>query len=151
MRAGARHKRLHPSLKQYVGALVAHNYTAHDIRELLIQSCLVWCDTACGSGEIPEEERKETLGGVERRLRRMSLGMIVATLNNMLPTSSFPPRDKRSSCGEAHRPHKDARLWALLGCCCAKPGGSAACIGHHSRFSTPAYGTPADRQEHLAR
>lgn len=99
MRTSAPHRRLHPSLKQYVGALVAHNYTAHEVRELLIHSCLVCSDTASESNEVPEEERKEALGALERRLRRMSLGMIVATLNNMLPDVPYPPRNKCSSCG----------------------------------------------------
>jgi len=87
-------KPLDPRLRQYVGGLVARNYTAHEIRELLIQSCLVWFDTASELGEVPEEERKEVLVDLEHRLRRMSLGMIVAALNGMLQNPSYPPAQR---------------------------------------------------------
>jgi hypothetical protein len=84
-------KPLDPRLRQYIGALVADKYTVNEIRELLIQSCLVCCDTACVFSDLPEDERKEALAALENRLRRMSLGRILATLNNMIPGPSYPP------------------------------------------------------------
>ena len=77
-------KPLDPRLKQYVGELLARNYTAYEIRDVLIQSCLIWFDAVSGICDVPEEKRKEVLGGLEQRLRKMSLSMIIAALNNML-------------------------------------------------------------------
>ena len=82
---------LDPRLRQYIGRLIADKYTASEIRELLIQLCLVFCDTVSAFGDTLEEERREALAALERRLRRASLGMILGTVNNMLQGPSSPP------------------------------------------------------------